>query len=401
MASANPLNEITDRLTHLYDSSEQSLYQPDYFDVTLNHCEVEVSGAPESESVNKFFVLEQAISVRQDRPYRVRLIKLEYDNDTDTIISKNFEPSDTAQFVGACSRAKKNTDKIVVSFTEFSDPKCIVTMKKQGELYVGGTSKQGCLSTHSGASTFSSEVTIGTDYISSWDRGWDSNGNQVWGAVKGPYVFKKVAPGDQAPDVVQMASYLVGHSTNQAQKAKDTSYAKIDYRICPIRIEGWDSQRNRIFYEEQEISYGEKSIVRARAYAMFKAPGEDITFKAFELTDEEYLSGFCSSDRPLTETVTRDLIKWDEQCEMNFQPSEIFSDVRGYLGNTMPGGCLSEFRGSKFLTITSRLTAKSFNIWERWWDADNNQVAGAINGPYIYVRQNHYYYDNYLSIFKD
>jgi hypothetical protein len=27
--------------------------------------------------------------------------------------------------------------------------------------------------------------------ITSWDRGFDSAGKQVWGATKGPYQFKK------------------------------------------------------------------------------------------------------------------------------------------------------------------------------------------------------------------
>jgi hypothetical protein len=27
--------------------------------------------------------------------------------------------------------------------------------------------------------------------ILSWDRGFDANGNQVWGAEKGGYIFKK------------------------------------------------------------------------------------------------------------------------------------------------------------------------------------------------------------------
>jgi hypothetical protein len=31
--------------------------------------------------------------------------------------------------------------------------------------------------------------------MESWDRGFDAQGNQVWGATKGPYVFDKVAGG--------------------------------------------------------------------------------------------------------------------------------------------------------------------------------------------------------------
>ena len=29
------------------------------------------------------------------------------------------------------------------------------------------------------------------EVLTSWDRGFDSNDKQVWGATSGPYVFKK------------------------------------------------------------------------------------------------------------------------------------------------------------------------------------------------------------------
>ena len=34
-----------------------------------------------------------------------------------------------------------------------------------------------------------SEVVIIPGRIESWDRGFDADGNQVWGAASGPYVF--------------------------------------------------------------------------------------------------------------------------------------------------------------------------------------------------------------------
>ena len=34
-------------------------------------------------------------------------------------------------------------------------------------------------------------LTVRKDKIVSWDRGYDADGNQVWGAVKAGYVFDK------------------------------------------------------------------------------------------------------------------------------------------------------------------------------------------------------------------
>jgi hypothetical protein len=36
-----------------------------------------------------------------------------------------------------------------------------------------------------------SEVTITNDTIASWDRGFDADGNQKWGAEAGPYIFRR------------------------------------------------------------------------------------------------------------------------------------------------------------------------------------------------------------------
>jgi hypothetical protein len=42
-----------------------------------------------------------------------------------------------------------------------------------------------------GASYATSEVVIYSDKLISWDRGWNDEGKQVWGAQKGGYVFLK------------------------------------------------------------------------------------------------------------------------------------------------------------------------------------------------------------------
>jgi hypothetical protein len=44
-----------------------------------------------------------------------------------------------------------------------------------------------------GASYATSEVVITDEQLLSWDRGWDANGKQVWGAETGGYIFVKTA----------------------------------------------------------------------------------------------------------------------------------------------------------------------------------------------------------------
>ena len=58
--------------------------------------------------------------------------------------------------------------------------------------FVGKTGDDTCVSTMRGASFARSEVEILEDKVISRDRGFDAEGNYVWGAKTGPYIFNKV-----------------------------------------------------------------------------------------------------------------------------------------------------------------------------------------------------------------
>lgn len=69
---------------------------------------------------------------------------------------------------------------------------CEVIMRKDSKGYRGSTGHKTCGSTMRGASYASSIVTLNSKMVSSWDQGFDADGKQVWGAEKGPYIFKKL-----------------------------------------------------------------------------------------------------------------------------------------------------------------------------------------------------------------
>lgn len=69
---------------------------------------------------------------------------------------------------------------------------CAVLLKKNGtDSYSGSTKDKECKSTLRGASYATSKVEIFKDRIVSWDQGWDSNDQQVWGAETRGYIFMK------------------------------------------------------------------------------------------------------------------------------------------------------------------------------------------------------------------
>lgn len=70
---------------------------------------------------------------------------------------------------------------------------CSVILKMERDsAFTGGTVGTGCESSFRGAAYASSEVKITATRLYSWDRGFDNNRNQVWGADKAGYLFKKI-----------------------------------------------------------------------------------------------------------------------------------------------------------------------------------------------------------------
>ena len=58
--------------------------------------------------------------------------------------------------------------------------------------FYGGTQDRRCPSDRNGASWTTSEVVLQENMMISWDRGWNAEGKQVWGAEKGGYEFVKI-----------------------------------------------------------------------------------------------------------------------------------------------------------------------------------------------------------------
>jgi len=70
---------------------------------------------------------------------------------------------------------------------------CEIFLKcKDDDSFTGSTLCRECPSSLHGASYATSEVKITDKQLISWDRGFDENGKQIWGAMKGGYIFDKL-----------------------------------------------------------------------------------------------------------------------------------------------------------------------------------------------------------------
>jgi hypothetical protein len=110
-------------------------------------------------------------------------------NDT-TIISQVYELKNPKLYVGAW-KEEMPLKNISTDSLEVRNGCAIYLRKYIDNTFKGSTPGNECLSNLRGATYATSEVSIYPDKIISWDRGWNNEGKQVWGAVKGGYEFLK------------------------------------------------------------------------------------------------------------------------------------------------------------------------------------------------------------------
>jgi hypothetical protein len=168
-----------------FSSAEQAAADTNYFDIRLRMAPI---WSERKDGV--WFYVEQAVASHEEKPYRQRVYHL-------TQLSPTIFESDVftlrapLRFAGEWKK-----DRPLASITPDSlltRDGCSILMRwKAEDLYSGSTIGRDCPSDLRGASYATSEVEIRPAQLTSWDRGFGDDGRQVWGAVQGPYVFKKL-----------------------------------------------------------------------------------------------------------------------------------------------------------------------------------------------------------------
>ncbi len=180
------LKKLAKVMAGTFSSLEQSLADSAFFHVVLH-----MKPVWRHRTDGHWLYVEQAMAQAPDKPYRQRIYHL-YLHDSQTIVSKVYEMENPMQYAGAWQDPTKLGGLAPDALVDRQG--CGIFLKKTGKkTYAGATPGNECLSVLRGAAYATSEVEILPDRILSWDRGWDKDGKQVWGAVKGGYVFKKEA----------------------------------------------------------------------------------------------------------------------------------------------------------------------------------------------------------------
>ncbi|HMQ46140.1 MAG TPA: chromophore lyase CpcT/CpeT [Saprospiraceae bacterium] len=176
------LLQLKSHMTGSFSSAVQAAQDTNYFDITLHMYPI----WPNQEG--HWLYVEQSVTANQAKPYRQRIYQLEQ-IDGQTFVSHVYIIKAEKDFVNAW----KTPEKFNTLSMEGIERKagCEVVLKKSGDRFDGATGEKTCPSELRGASYATSKVTVFPGKIVSWDQGFNTEGEQVWGATLGGYEFLK------------------------------------------------------------------------------------------------------------------------------------------------------------------------------------------------------------------
>lgn len=178
------VQKLYQQMQGFYSSKEQADNDSDYYDIRLKM----VPMWKDREGL--WLYVEQAMSTTEDKPYRQRVYQLSLLNDS-TIESKVYTIKQGDKYYGSWNK-RKPLDTLPFDSLEVRKGCSIFLHKKDNRIFSGSTHQSDCESNLRGATYATSEVVITDEMLKSWDRGFDNNNKQVWGAVKGAYQFIKM-----------------------------------------------------------------------------------------------------------------------------------------------------------------------------------------------------------------
>ena len=182
-ANTNDLEDLFAMMQGSFNSEIQAEVDSTYFNISLHMY-------PIWEEKGNFLYVEQALNARQNKPYRQRIYEVTQLNDS-VFSSAIYTIENDSLWIGKWKTPEAfdtlNRDQI------FKKEGCEVLLKRiETDYFKGETGEKTCESILYGASYATSEVEIFSDKIISWDRGFDDQGEHVWGAEKGGYIFNKL-----------------------------------------------------------------------------------------------------------------------------------------------------------------------------------------------------------------
>lgn len=182
------LDTLVGYMTGSFDSAEQAAADKSYFDIRLHMTPIWTDRPADADKARWLYV-EQAMADQLAKPYRQRIYRVTALGNGRFKSEVNELPGNPLDLAGAWKTPDLFNNLKAEDLVARDGCYLILTDRK--ESFAGSTHERDCLSNFRGAAYTTSEATFTQDTLISWDRGFDSEDKQVWGATKGGYIFRK------------------------------------------------------------------------------------------------------------------------------------------------------------------------------------------------------------------
>ncbi len=187
-------------LEGVMDTTAQAAANPDFVGVQMTTCRITVTPSITDTSADAsvdassdadaipdsiYLYQEQALSENVAEPYRQRFLHI-IPGDNHRIDSRTFKPDVPEEYVGLCDQPAP-----VIAASELGESVCTVSLRASAlGGFVGSTPAGGCPANVRGAVSITNVVVLHATGMDTWDRGFDAEGNQLWGAESIPYQYR-------------------------------------------------------------------------------------------------------------------------------------------------------------------------------------------------------------------
>lgn len=179
----NHLQDLFGMMQGSFTSEIQAEIDTTYFNISLHMY-------PIWEEKGDYLYVEQALTSRQNKPYRQRIYEVTQLNDS-MFSSAIYTIENDSLWIGKW-KTPEAFDSLPMDQVSKKEGCEVVLKRIKSDYFKGETGDKTCSSTLYGSSYATSEVEILSDKIISWDRGFDDKNEHIWGAEKGGYVFNKL-----------------------------------------------------------------------------------------------------------------------------------------------------------------------------------------------------------------
>lgn len=184
------VEEVAAYLTGEMDTTEQAAAIADAPSVRMTTCPIKVQPTESTSQASSaiFLYQEQGLIDQLDQPYRQRFLKIASDDNNQQVISSSFKPIKPQQYINFCDQPES---KRLIKTEELGESNCSVFLQKQELGYLGNTPKEGCTTNFRGAVRVTNTIILNQTGMDTLDRGFNQEGEQVWGAENRPYKFRR------------------------------------------------------------------------------------------------------------------------------------------------------------------------------------------------------------------